>query len=174
MKVFYDLEFLEDGATIDLISVGMVREDGAEYYAINEDADWYRIVRDEWLMKNVVPTLVDSDYVGALEFTQFWKPQPVITNEIYDFVTHGLGKGETAELVGWYSAYDHVRLCQLFGKMIDLPKGFPMFTRDLRQEVPSRKYLPEQEGTAHNALEDARWVAKAHEAWSFRRLSSRV
>lgn len=166
MKIFYDLEFKEDGSTIDLISIGMVREDGAEYYAVNEDADWGRIVGDEWLMKNVVPC-VGSDRA-------LWKPQPVIANEVYDFVTHGLGKGETAELVSWYSAYDHVRLCQLFGKMIDLPKGFPMFTRDLRQEVPSRKYLPEQEGTAHNALEDARWVAKAHEAWSFRRLSSRV
>ena len=34
---------------------------------------------------------------------------------------------------GYYSAYDHVVLCWLFGKMIDLPKGFPMYTKDLKQ-----------------------------------------
>src|SRR5690606_6289618 len=34
------------------------------------------------------------------------------------------------ELCGYYSAYDHVALCWLFGKMIDLPTGFPMYTID--------------------------------------------
>ena len=36
-KVFYDTEFLEDGSTVKLISIGMVRDsDGAEYYAVSE------------------------------------------------------------------------------------------------------------------------------------------
>ena len=34
MRIFYDTEFLEDGKTIDLISIGMVAEDGREYYAV--------------------------------------------------------------------------------------------------------------------------------------------
>ena len=29
MKFFYDTEFIEDGHTIDLVSIGIVREDGA-------------------------------------------------------------------------------------------------------------------------------------------------
>lgn len=37
------------------------------------------------------------------------------------------------ELYGYYSAYDHVTLCWLFGKMIDLPQGMPMYTIDLKQ-----------------------------------------
>ena len=36
---------------------------------------------------------------------------------------------------GYYSAYDHVVLCWLFGKMIDLPTGFPRYTIDLKQEL---------------------------------------
>jgi len=44
-------------------------------------------------------------------------------NEIWDKPT----------FYGYYSAYDHVALCWLFGKMIDLPKGFPMYTIDLKQ-----------------------------------------
>lgn len=29
MKIWFDTEFIEDGKTIDLISIGMVREDAA-------------------------------------------------------------------------------------------------------------------------------------------------
>lgn len=43
-------------------------------------------------------------------------------------------------LYGYYSAYDHVVLCQLFGKMIDLPKSFPMYTIDLKQELDKYVY----------------------------------
>ncbi|WP_100458737.1 3'-5' exoribonuclease [Mycobacteroides abscessus] len=50
----YDTEFLEDGRTIDLISIGIVCEDGREYYAVNSEADWDRIRKDDWLMDNVV------------------------------------------------------------------------------------------------------------------------
>jgi hypothetical protein len=60
MKFFYDTEFLEGPQskrflgipygktrpTIDLISIGMVREDGLEYYAVSRDFNlreaWYR------------------------------------------------------------------------------------------------------------------------------------
>lgn len=57
MNIYYDTEFLEDGATISLISIGMVAEDGREYYAINHDAPWERISKHTWLMSNVVPGL---------------------------------------------------------------------------------------------------------------------
>lgn len=43
MKYFFDTEFHEDGRTIDLISIGIVAEDGREYYAINRECDFDRI-----------------------------------------------------------------------------------------------------------------------------------
>ena len=39
------------------------------------------------------------------------------------------------QFYGYYSDYDWVVFCWLFGKMIDLPKGFPMFAFDLKQEL---------------------------------------
>lgn len=39
------------------------------------------------------------------------------------------------ELYGYYSSCDHVVLSWLFGRMIDLPKGFPMYTIDLKQTL---------------------------------------
>lgn len=42
------------------------------------------------------------------------------------------------QFYGYYSAYDHVVFCWLFGKMIDLPKGFPMYCNDLKQTFDER------------------------------------
>ncbi len=48
--------------------------------------------------------------------------------------------------------------------MIDLPKGWPMFVRDLRQlaEGLGNPKLPEQSTTKHHALNDALWTRDAH------------
>lgn len=145
MRYWYDTEFKEDGRTIDLISIGIVAEDGREYYAVNDNADWPRIRQDEWLMANVVPTLGGPDN---------FRFKDLIANEVREFLTVD-GK---PDLWAWYGAYDHVTLCQLWGKMIDLPKGIPMFTRDLRSEVTRWTPLPKQPDGLHNALADARWL----------------
>ena len=39
------------------------------------------------------------------------------------------------EFYAYYADYDWVVFCWLFGKMIDLPKGFPMYCRDLKQDL---------------------------------------
>lgn len=39
------------------------------------------------------------------------------------------------QFYGYYSDYDWVVFCWLFGKMIDLPKGFPMYCIDLKQTL---------------------------------------
>ena len=61
------------------------------------------------------------------------------------------------QLWAWYGAYDHVVLCQLWGPMIALPDGVPMFTNDLKQEAVrlGDPELPEQPAGVHNALADA-------------------
>lgn len=70
------------------------------------------------------------------------------------------------EFWGYYADYDWVVFCQLFGRMIDLPKGFPMYCRDIKQLCDSlgSPKLPPQSSTEHHALADARWNK---EAWEF-------
>jgi len=177
----YDTEFLEDGHTIDLISIGIVCEDGREYYAINSDADWDRIRKDDWLMENVVVYLPTHSTGQAKRHTGFgmhgwsWgginmrdsrvKPKWVIANEVRDFLLarpSGTGGGEwqpQPELWADYAAYDHVALAQLWGRMISLPKGIPMWTADLQQELVRRGVEPPpRPHREHDALEDARYV----------------
>jgi hypothetical protein len=152
MRYFYDTEFHEDGTTIDLISIGIVAEDGREYYAISADADWRRIAGHDWLRANVVP------YLPA---PARWKRKSQIRKEVAEFL---LAKDQP-ELWAWFSAYDHVVLAQLFGTMLDLPDGIPMFTNDVRSlvEWAGVDTLPQQATGVHDALEDARHVRRMFE-----------
>lgn len=177
-RYWYDTEFYEDGTTIRLISIGIVCEDGREYYAVNSEMPVDRILgeyRDtpahEWLIGNVLPHLPGHPpkLLDVNRRNWYWKldtsdarvkPRWVIANEVRDFL---LAKPDP-ELWAWYAAYDHVVLCQLWGPMVRLPSGIPMWTNDLQQEIrragdPS---LPVQPVDQHNALADARWVRDAH------------
>jgi hypothetical protein len=180
VKIFYDTEFIEDGRTIDLISIGMVAEDGRELYCIAEeiaeDPLYDRIKGHNWLMENVVVHLpLKTRYDGKphieirpaghfgldLDDSRIM-PRRMIRNAVREFIA----ETPDPELWAWYGAYDHVVYAQLFGRMLDLPDGFPMWTNDLKQEVVRRgnPQLPEQSDGEHNALADARWVKAAYEA----------
>ena len=50
MRIFFDTEFIEDGRTIDLISIGMVDKNGLAYYAENAECDLSRAA--PWVKKN--------------------------------------------------------------------------------------------------------------------------
>lgn len=153
MKYFYDTEFHEDGKTIDFISIGIVAEDGREYYAVSRDADWNRIGAHPWLVANVVPHLPSM---------QEWKPKAQIRDEVAAFLLHD---ADIPELWAWFSAYDHVVLAQLFGTMMDLPQGIPMYTNDLRSFVDwvDVRSLPIQADGVHDALQDARHLKRMYE-----------
>ena len=95
---------------------------------------------------------------------------------------HKLKEKGDVNFYAFYADYDWVVFAQLFGKMIDLPKGFPMYCKDLIQEsdriYPNRTYTPLDETTPrnirkhpkypkqenkHNALDDAKWNKKLYE-----------
>jgi hypothetical protein len=44
-------------------------------------------------------------------------------------------KSKLPEFYGYYCDYDWVVFCWIFGKMNNLPKGFPMYCRDLKQTL---------------------------------------
>lgn len=155
MRYFYDTEFLEDGSTIDLISIGIVADDGREYYTEVWDAPWDRISQHKWLTANVVP------YLGPKEDR---KPRSQIRDEVAEFLKPR-HKRDQAELWAWFGAYDHVCLAQLFGTMMDLPDYVPMWTNDLRQEVHRLgvRKMPAQPAGLHNALADAKHLKERFE-----------
>nr|WP_315173552.1 3'-5' exoribonuclease [uncultured Flavobacterium sp.] len=240
--------------TIDLISIGIVAEDGREYYAISKDFNlkeaWNRFDLKEteyavgfgfntekeiekvyWLRENVLKPIwrelivLETDYLVKqkrmigyakdlnmnFDFKNFkylvnkyGKTNKEIAIEIQEFVYGFAIKGydsetqklstkrlkesfaetQKPEFYAYYADYDWVVFCWLFGKMIDLPKGFPMYCKDLKQMMDSyvsktwkdvelstwghdgitleklknHSDYPKQDSLkSHNAIEDARW-----------------
>jgi len=203
MKYFIDTEFIEGPQdkrilgitygktkpTIDLISIGIVREDNQEYYAISKDFNLTQAWNNTWVKENVLkPIFWDlhklyiRDYLltrkkeddarvkqglpiehrevkfgkwdypftikgmrGLLD--KYGKTNKEIAQELEWFIRYGnhidcnsfiLVNDNThlpIEFYAYYADYDWVVFCQLFGTMNDLPKGFPVYCIDLKQEL---------------------------------------
>ena len=146
MRFFYDCEFIEDGHTIELVSIGMVDESGREFYAVSTEFDASRA--GQWVRQNVLPQLPAAADPA-------WRSRSRIREDLYSFLT---ARGANVELWAWYAAYDHVALAQLWGAMPALPSRIPKFTRDLRQrwEDVGKPKLPAAPENAHDALADAK------------------
>src|SRR5258708_2885453 len=63
MRYWMDCEFIEDGHTIELISIGIVAEDGREYYAQSGEFD--RRNASDWVKENVLSHLVLCPWAKA-------------------------------------------------------------------------------------------------------------
>lgn len=158
MKYFMDCEFLEGRQdkkflgikygetkpTIDLISIGIKCNSGWTLYKVSKDFNFDAAWKDEWVRENVLQQV----------FSELSEKEPWDTNrfrfnrrncrflvnkygsaneEIRDSILELIEGDEDVKLYGYYSAYDHVVLAQLFGRMVDLPSNMPMYTTDLKQ-----------------------------------------
>lgn len=148
MRYFLDTEFIESERAIELISIGVVAQDGREFYAENRNCDLRNA--NDWCRKNVLPLLENK----------FLTPSTIATR-LLDFI----GK-ETPEFWGYCAAFDHVLLTQLFKETIGIPKHFPYYTNDLAQlrRMLKNPELPNTNKQIHHALSDARWNK---DVWDF-------
>ncbi len=191
MKYFLDTEFIEGFHKplfgkrrhfIDLISIGVVREDGITYSAISNE--WRYKDADPWVKENVILPLYRStvngdarNHFGADNFhTRFYgKPNAQIAEDLRWFFrchpAHPNYKKESIEVYAYFADYDWVLLCSLFGRMIDLPKGMPMYCRDLKQMMDELFLPPEWKDMVcpapkneHDALADAKWNHNLYKA----------
>jgi hypothetical protein len=178
MLYWLDTEFIEDGRTIDLISIGIVAEDGREFYAESTEADFSKA--SPWVKENVLTHLWSrrSDKSEANKWSRDGGKGGLlnrrqIATELLTFVNWHSDEPHfepsfKPEFWAYYADYDWVVFCQLFGTMMDLPKGFPMYCRDIKQwcDMLGNPKLPEQGKGEHNALADARWNKQT---WEFLR-----
>ena len=153
MKFFLDTEFIERGPKypVTLISIGIVDDRGGKFYAVS--SDFSEEDCSEWVKANVLPYLGDTPRLPLCDIA-------ILVREWVDVQC----EGSKLEFWGYYADYDWVVTAQLFGTMMDLPKGWPKFCRDLKQlscDVGSPKHPPDPAGE-HNALVDARWNRDLH------------
>jgi hypothetical protein len=154
--------------TIELLSLGIVAENGRELYVVSREADLSRA--NEFVRANVIPNLGHPDAPRPEDPTEHdtsnWRTREGIARLVRAFIA----PDPKPVFYGYYADYDWVVFCWLFGTMMDLPKGFPYYCRDLKQTVDEihetvgidlRLLLPTND--AHNALVDARFAKKLHE-----------
>lgn len=203
--------------TIELISIGIVAEDGREYYAVCNEFDLKAAQNNTWINDNVLNPICADFYQKESGYAKYhhseslnlknflkWKgkSKKQIMYEINEFICSmetssewaGVGsldsgfstylKVHPPVFYGYYADYDWVLFCSLFGKMMNLPEGFPMYCRDLKQmfdekaesmkgfsekstledklcRIKRDKKYPKQENE-HHALSDAKWNYKLY------------
>ena len=148
MNIFFDTEFIDNGSRVDPVSIGLVREDGAEYYAEYLEADWTQA--KSWMWENVHPYLT-----GPV------KSKVDIAYDLKEFC------GSRPKFWAYFCSYDWLVMCQTFGGFLEVPYNWPNYCNDLIVEANRIKFDPyaiAQEGTLHNALEDAKWNKKLYDA----------
>lgn len=146
MRYFYDTEFLDNGRTIDLISIGIVSADGREYSAHLDDYSRAAAEAHPFVSTEVLPRLADTPQV----------PRTQVADDIAAF----LDPETRPELWGFFPAYDHVCLSQLWGTMLDPPAHIPQRTNCVAQlgQMLWAGKPPIDNTAAHDALADARWT----------------
>ena len=173
MKYFLDTEFIEGFHKpifgkrrhfVDLISIGIVAEDGREYYAISKEFDPKDA--DEWVRDNVISKLPERtvtfyDSPRMRSDSLLYKSNRQIKQDLYDFFgfkpewtdfgSDIFSKDADIQIYAYYADYDWVVFCSLFGRMIDLPKGMPMYCMDLKQMFDEKALkMTSKEATAIN------------------------
>jgi hypothetical protein len=157
MRYFLDTEFIEGFHKplfgkrrhfIDLISIGIVAEDGRSYYAIS--TDFKAKDADKWVKENVIAQLPSRrihqyDSPSHRQLALLWRSNEMIKRDLleffgvkYDDEAPGYYAPEGIEMYAYYADYDWVVFCSLFGRMIDLPANFPMYCRDLKQMLDEK------------------------------------
>lgn len=159
MRYFVDTEFVYTsgtcGAWLYPLSIGVVAEDGREFYRVSHGAlHNTRVTRSfpQFVRQHVIPVLFQSgfgdDYIVPLD---------LIAVDLREFIGD-----DTPEFWGDYSGFDYVALTTIMGGMEAWPEGWPMHINDLRQDA-----IPSVESKQpHNALADARAVRDAWN-WAF-------
>jgi hypothetical protein len=168
VKIFFDTEFIENGTTIDLISIGMVKETGEEYYAVSSQFDASKA--SPWVQKHILSYIPSKPAQPIVRDEFLGLSKTELTEEHLPYRTRSQIASDILAFVGsdrpifwaYYGAYDWIALAQLYGQMLQLPPGWPRFCRDIKQyaSMIGNPRMPSKPEKEHHALEDARWTKR--------------
>lgn len=155
VKIFFDTEFTGLHKNTSLISIGIVAEDGREFYG--EMKHYRKEQVDDWLQKNVIANL---DGRGQLSKAQMARAIEKFL-EPYDNV----------EVWSDCLAYDWVLFNEIWGHAFDIPKKVHYIPFDICTLMKLKGVDPDVnredfagiEGSKHHALHDARVIKACYE-----------
>lgn len=158
-RYFLDTEFDEetDFNKIKFISMGLVDQNGREFYAIS--CEFNTAALSSWVQKNVVPHLSAK----RLNITQFRLGLHQYFRESH---AHTHPAPDRIEFWARNGSYDHVILSKMFGTHLRLSEFFAQYGvghvdfRDIKEltRCMNKAEIPVQDkNKKHHALHDARY-----------------
>lgn len=185
MKIFFDTEFEGLYKNANLISIGLITEDGKQLYIENDDI--IPEYQSEWIKDNVLPNTVNYGDINILEIcdnlTDYFVGRDYqICNQLTEFFK----QYDYVELVSDVCHYDMVQLIDIFGDVFSLPKNVCCACYDINQDIARFKGISLQEAfdynreellkelgvedlgaiNKHNSLYDAKIIKKIYEIYN--------
>lgn len=180
LRYWYDTKFIEHDSIIDLVSIGIICEDGREFYGINWECNFSKATKWDWdnILKYLPFRPID---MNSSDTKIPWHNRDSLRIAVTRFLGARSGFPEDGHLSGkwfvpdkephpelwtFYSAHNHVAFCQIFGTTINLPIGFPSNAKYLKHEWDrlGNPKLPEQgEHDRNHALTCAKYNKTAYD-----------
>jgi 3' exoribonuclease, RNase T-like len=165
MRIFFDTEFTGLHKNTTLISIGLVSDNGEEFYA--EFTDYNKKQVDEWLQTNVIDNLVIPDLLTEQKINNFKGD----INYIQQKLRIWLSQFEHVEIWSDCLAYDWVLFNHIFEHAFNIPKNVYYIPFDictlfkLKGIDPdiNRESFAGIDGKKHNALHDAKVIKTCYE-----------
>ncbi|MFJ8043760.1 hypothetical protein ACIRBX_24990 [Kitasatospora sp. NPDC096147] len=159
MRIFYSATCVDFGDRLSLVSLGLVRDDGQMYYAVNKALSAANVRADRRLRDTVAPHLPwRPTHPDRLNHQHADVKDP---RRIAAEVSAFLSAAPDPELWSWDAARPHLLLDHLLGRFDAWPAGLPEWTTSLRQEVLrlglGAQDRPAHGGRPHHALDDAEY-----------------
>lgn len=181
MKIFFDTEFTGLHKDTTLISIGLISEDGRQFYA--ELTDYNKEQCDNWITENVLEHLISYDSDNFKKSNYIPNLHIGDKQDISISLNNWLKQFDFVELISDVSHYDFVLFIDLFGTAFDLPKNICPACYDINQDIARKYSISQQEafdksredilfqaykedkimGDKHNALYDAKVIRELYQ-----------
>lgn len=187
MKIFFDTEFTGLHQNTTLISIGLVAEDGAQFYAEFDDYDVNQV--DAWITQNVLNhlwiqqpeiiappnvTYVIDNTPQVARALAAWLNHQSTKNAVYGDMRNVFPDRHPQKLEMWSDclAYDWVLFCDLFGGAFSVPECVYYIPFDLATllklkgvdpDINREEFAVLTGGDKHNALWDAKVIKACYE-----------
>lgn len=158
MNIYFDCEFTGLKQDTTLISIGLVSDDGKEFYAEFTDYDWESAYADKWILENVV----DKLYYRTSGSDKIYIPNYYIgkRKDISTMLRNWLNQFDEVQLVSDVCHYDFVLFISLFGSAFDLPKNISPCCHDINQDIARYYGISEREAFDKSREEIVQEIAK--------------
>ena len=178
-KVFFDTEFTGLQKDTQLISIGLISEDGKEFYA--EFASINTELLNDWIIENVLMNTAKYGEINEIDIVVNESDYHFGTKEeIKEELLKWLDQFDEVQLISDVCHYDMVLFIDIFGTAFDLPEKVSPVCYDINQDIASHYEESQKQafdrsredileefgltiiGQKHNSLYDARVIQQIY------------